>query len=204
MRNVLAIGAHPDDIELGCGGTLIKHATSGDTVTLLVVTKGEVGPGMTTARIAEQERAVAIMGAHELVWGELPDCEVGLHELSLVHIIESLIKRTRPDVIYTHSSDDSHQDHRAVALGTFGAARQCSNILTYDSPSSMHFTPNVFVDITGTLDKKIEALQCHASQVAACEMVNAERVRNGAGYRGHEARCGAAEAFSALRFVFDV
>jgi len=204
MRNVLAIGAHPDDIELGCGGTLIKHVASGDTVTMLVVTKGEVGPGLTSARISEQERAQHIIGAHELVWGDLPDCKVSLHELQLVHIIENLIKRIRPSVIYTHSQQDSHQDHRAVALGTFGAARQCSNILTYDAPSSMHFTPNVFVDVTSTLDKKIEALQCHASQVAASEMVNAERVRNTAGYRGHEARCGAAEAFASIRFVFDV
>ena len=171
---------------------------------MLVVTKGEVGPGLTSARIAEQEQAAKLMGVSHLVWGELPDCEVALHELRLVHIIEELIHEVRPNVIYTHSSDDSHQDHRAVALGTFGAARQCSNILSYDAPSSMHFSPNVFVDITSTLDKKIEALQCHASQVAASEMVNAERVRNAAGYRGHEARCGAAEAFAALRFVFDV
>ncbi len=120
MANILAIGAHPDDIELGCGGTLLQHVAAGDVVSMLVVTKGEVGPGDTALRIAEQEDACRVLGIDKLMWGSLPDCSVSLHELALVHLIESAIGETRADVIYTHSIDDSHQDHRAVALATTG------------------------------------------------------------------------------------
>ncbi|WP_409331128.1 PIG-L deacetylase family protein, partial [Trujillonella humicola] len=72
MRSVLAIGAHPDDVELGCGATLLAHAAAGDTVTVLVVTGGEAGPGEPARRL-EQEAAARMLGAR-LVWGGLHDC----------------------------------------------------------------------------------------------------------------------------------
>ena len=203
-RSVLAIGAHPDDIELGCGGTLVKHVAAGDRVAMLIVTKGEVGPGDTERRIAEQRRACAVMGVDTLVWGDLPDCQVSLHELSLVHLIEEAIRDTGADVVYTHNINDSHQDHRAVALNTMGAARQVSNVLSYDAPSSLNFAPHLYVDISDTIDKKVDALLCHASQVEASEMVSSDKVRNSAGYRGHEARVMQAEAFMAARYVMAV
>lgn len=203
-RSVLAIGAHPDDIEIGCGGTLIKHVASGDRVTMLIVTKGEVGPGATDQRIAEQEKACEIMGIESLIWGNLPDCRVSLHELALVHLIERAIKATNADTVYTHNINDSHQDHRAVALNTMGAARQVCNVLSYDAPSSLEFRPHLYVDISDAVDKKVEALLCHASQVAASEMVDSSKVRNSAGYRGHEARVMQAEAFMANRYVMPV
>jgi LmbE family N-acetylglucosaminyl deacetylase len=201
VKNVLAIGAHPDDIELGCGGTILQHVAAGDVVSMLVVTKGEVGPGNTDVRIAEQNRACAVLGVDNLIWGSLPDCSVSLHELDLVHLIESAISTTRADVVYTHSIQDSHQDHRAVALASTGAARKVQSILTYHSPSSLRFYPTVFVDVTAAMDKKIDALLCHASQVAASEMVDAHRTRAQATARGHEARCEAAEAFEPVRML---
>lgn len=203
-RSVLAIGAHPDDIELGCGGTLVKHVMAGDQVTMLIVTKGEVGPGDTAERIAEQERACQVMGVDSLVWGDLPDCQVSLHELSLVHLIEDAIGTSRADTVYTHNINDSHQDHRAVALNTMGAARQVPNVLSYDAPSSLNFAPHLYVDISEAIDKKVDALLCHASQVEASEMVDSAKVRNSAGYRGHEARVSQAEAFMAARYVMAV
>jgi LmbE family N-acetylglucosaminyl deacetylase len=203
-RHILAIGAHPDDIELGCGGALIKHVAAGDSVAMLVITRGEVGPGRTVERILEQENACRSMGVEKLIWGDLPDCRVSLHELALVHLIEKAIRETGAELIYTHSISDSHQDHRTVAVNTMGAARKCSNILSYDAPSSMQFRPTVFVDISDTLDKKVDALMCHGSQVEASEMVDAFKVRNSAGYRGHEARVGAAEAFEAMRYVMAI
>lgn len=201
MANILAIGAHPDDIELGCGGTLLQHVAAGDSVSMLVVTKGEVGPGNTALRTAEQDNACRVLGIDKLMWGSLPDCSVSLHELELVHLIEAAIAKTHADVIYTHSIHDSHQDHRAVALATTGAARKVASILTYDAPSSLRFQPTVFVDISSVIDKKVDALLCHASQVAASEMVNAHRTRAQAISRGHEARCEAAEAFEPIRML---
>lgn len=201
--DVLAIGAHPDDAELGCAGTLIKHVAAGDRVTVLVVTMGEVGPGAVREREAEQRAAAEIMGV-EVVFGRLPDCEISLHELELVHLIEDTLSTCGATAVYSHSVLDTHQDHRAVALATLGAARNCRRILCYDAPSSYSFTPTVFTDITDTLEKKVAALQCHASQVEASAMVSADLVRTSAGYRGHQARVPAAEGFVPHRLLLDI
>lgn len=200
-RRVLAIGAHPDDIEIGCGGAIARHVVDGDAVTMLVVTNGEVGPSPQD-RVHEQEAACAVLGVDRLIMGALMDGKVSLQELELVHMIEGAIELTNPDLIYTHGTQDSHQDHRAVALGTMGAARKRSSIMAYDAPSSYGFTPTVFVNISGGyIDKKVDALMCHASQVAASEMVDAHRTRSQAEANGHLARVGAAEGFVPYRLV---
>ncbi|WP_432564486.1 PIG-L deacetylase family protein [Kineococcus sp. SYSU DK003] len=202
-RSVLAVGAHPDDIEMGCGGTLARHAASGDRVTMLVITYGQAGPGDVRARMREQQDASATLGA-DLVWGHLPDGKVSNHELDLVHLIESTIREVRADVVYTHGVEDTHQDHRAVALATLGAARHCRQVLTYESPSSYGFRPHVFVDVSSALDKKADALRCHRSQVADSRMVDLDVLHHQAGYRGFQSRVGTAEAFVPHRLVLEV
>lgn len=204
-RSVLAIGAHPDDIEIGCGGTLVKHVAAGDEVTMLVVTKGEVGPGDTPLREREQMQAQSVLGAHRVIWGEgIPDCQVSLHELAVVHLIEDAIRETNASVIYTHAENDSHQDHRAVALCTMGAARKVPSIMAYGAPSVLRFTPTNFVDVADTIDKKVEALLCHQSQVESSDMVSPTRVRSSAEHYGHNCRRMFAEAFEAVRYVVEV
>ncbi|KNC19800.1 hypothetical protein AC792_03840 [Arthrobacter sp. RIT-PI-e] len=206
MTSILAIGSHPDDIELGCGGTLARHVSSGDDVHMLVITTGEAGPGEVAARVEEQVAAAEILGVprHCLFWGELPDGRVSNYELDLVHTIERVIKQTRAEVVYTHGSLDSHQDHRAVAEATWGAARHARRVLCYDSPSSHSFNPSVFVDITATLGKKHDALSAHTSQVANSSMASTSLVMTQAGYRGFQARVEAAEGFMPHRLLLDV
>jgi LmbE family N-acetylglucosaminyl deacetylase len=204
-RSVLAIGAHPDDIELGCGGTIARHVAVGDHVAMLVVTRGEVGPGEVLERVDEQRRAAEVLGVSTLVWGSgIPDCQVSLHELDLVHLIEEAIQRVGATIVYTHSPNDSHQDHRAVALCTMGAARGVSTVMSYGAPSALQFSPTAFVDISDSLDKKIDALMCHASQVQASEMVSASRVRSSAEHYGHSCRRQYAEAFEPVRQMVEV
>ena len=201
---ILAIGAHPDDIELGCGGTLIRHIGRGDDVTLLVVTDGLLGPGSTQQRREEQDQAVQVMGAQRLLWGDLPDCRVDNHRLELVHLIEDAERLYSIDRIYTHFVLDSHQDHEAVAKSTFGAARHCSQVLQYGAPSAYSFNPTLFVDIAENLEAKVAAVSCHASQVKASEMVDTERVRANARSMGHMARLGLAEGFVPYRLALDI
>jgi len=202
--NVLAIGAHPDDIELGCAGTLAKHVSSGDDVTMLVITNGEAGSGAVEGRRREQERAAEMLGVHRLIWADLPDGRVSNHELALVHVIEQTIRDYNIAVVYTHGSTDSHQDHRAIAVATWGAARHCRHVLMYDSPSSHQFTPTVFVDISDTLEKKIAALECHRSQVSSSLMADSNLVRTQAGYRGFQARVSAAEGYMVHRMLLEL
>ncbi len=204
-RRVLAIGAHPDDIELGCGGALARHIGSGDEVTMLVVTRGEQGPGETHLRESEQERAAETLGVDRLLWGEgFLDCRVSLQELELVHLIERVLNETQATIVYTHTIEDSHQDHRAVAQCTLGAARQVSTIMTYGGPSALGFSPTAYVDVSDTLEKKVDALMCHASQAAASLTISVSWVRSSAEHYGFLCRRTFAEGFGSARLVLDI
>ena len=116
-------------------------------------------------------------------------------------MIERAIVSSAADVIYTHSHGDSHQDHRAVAFGTLGAARHCPTVLCFDSPSSLAFQPTVFVNIADHLPTKVAALRCHASQVIASPMVSADRELAKATVAGHAGRVATAEAFMPVRML---
>jgi LmbE family N-acetylglucosaminyl deacetylase len=202
MRSVLAIGAHPDDIELGCGGALAAHRAAGDPVTMLVVTGGQNGPGSTAGRRAEAEAAARNLDCL-LQWGRLVDCAVTA-DAPTIALIEKAIRDVDADVIYVHAPDDSHQDHRAVTAATLSAARHGRRILHYRSPSTTRFEPTVFVDISAHLDRKIDALSCHRSQVENSAMVDPEVVAASARHFGAQARVRYAEAFMPARFVWDL
>src|ERR1041384_2133012 len=104
--NVLAIGPHPDDIELGCGGTLLAHRARGDRVAMLVMTIGERGPQDREPRVREQEIAAERIGA-DLYWGGFDDGAVPEGRESTA-LIDEIACRFGADVIYTHSPRDSH------------------------------------------------------------------------------------------------
>lgn len=201
MRRVLAIGAHPDDIELGCGATLLAHVAAGDAVTMLVLTGGEAGPGA-ARRHEEQRRAAAVLGA-SLRWGGLVDCRVTA-EAATVRLVEEAIRDTDADVVYVHAPDDSHQDHRAAAAAALSAARRLSRVLHYQSPSTLSFQPTVFVDVTAYLSGKLVALKAHESQVEMSAMVEPDAVVASARYWGAQGRLGYAEAFAPCRLVLDL
>ncbi|WP_091239120.1 PIG-L deacetylase family protein [Klenkia soli] len=201
MRNVLAIGAHPDDVELGCGATLLAHAAAGDTVTVLVLTGGEAGPG-TANRFDEQRAAAHSLGA-SLRWGGLTDCTL-TPDAATVRLIEGVIEETQADLVYVHAADDSHQDHRAAAAAARSAGRRLSRVLHYQSPSTLTFHPTVFVDVTAFITGKLAALKEHASQVELSAMVEPDAVEATARYWGSQARIGYAEPFEPTRMVFDL
>jgi LmbE family N-acetylglucosaminyl deacetylase len=202
MRSVLAVGAHPDDIELGCGGTLAAHRAAGDAVTMLVLTTGQNGQGGTRLRVEEQERAAEGLGA-VLVWGGQVDCAMAV-DPALITVIEQVIQVVGADVVYTHAPDDSHQDHRAASTATLSAARHRSAVLYYASPSTTRFEPTMFVDIGGYVEAKLEALNHHRSQVEGSAMVDPEAVAASARHYGALARIRYAEPFVPARFVWDL
>ena len=205
MRRVLAVGAHPDDIELGCGATLLAHSAAGDAVTMLVMTGGENGPGddeTIVGRRLEQEQAARTLGAR-LLWGGQVDCTV-TPDAATVAIVERALKVTEADIVYVHAPDDSHQDHRAVAAATLSAARRLSRVLHYQSPSTLTFSPTTFVDVTAYLSGKLAALGAHASQVEMSAMVEPDAVVASARHWGAQARIGYAEAFAPTRLVIDL
>ena len=202
MRSVLAVGAHPDDIELGCAGTLAAHRAAGDSVTMLVLTGAQNGPGTNADRRAEAEAAARALDCL-LVWGRLMDCAVS-SDTATIAAIENVISGVAADVVYVHAPDDSHQDHRAAAAATLSAARHSSRILHYGSPSTVRFEPSLFVDISAHLNRKLTALSCHGSQVDGSAMVDPEVVGASARHFGALARVRYAEAFAPARFVWDL
>jgi LmbE family N-acetylglucosaminyl deacetylase len=199
--NVLAIGAHPDDIELGCGAALINHRRGGHPVTLLVMTTGERGPQAARSRVQEQEDAAALLGA-DLMWGHFVDGEVPDGRQS-VEVIEAALAASGADVVYTHAPSDSHQDHRATSAATLAACRRLSTVLMYESPTSLGFSPTVFVDAHGLVEAKLNLLRAHVSQVLKNGLVDLEAVESQARYRGFQARVRNAEGFAVDRIRWE-
>jgi LmbE family N-acetylglucosaminyl deacetylase len=200
--NVLAIGAHPDDIELGCAGALARHALAGHQVTMLVMTAGRRGPGNVQMRMEEQEVAARIIGA-KLLWANFEDGEIPSGP-EAVALIDDVVRSGRIDVLYTHSANDTHQDHVATATASLAAARRLSRVLCYQGPSTTTFEPTLFVDIDETITAKLAALGAHASQVQDCQMVDLEAVDAGGRYWGHRARMKYAEPYETPRFAWDI
>lgn len=197
-RRALAVGAHPDDLELACGGTLARLAGSGHEVHVLVMSHGARG-GNGPTRAAQARTSARGLGATSVEVLDLPDTELHLSENEMADAIENAIRHHEPDVVLTHSANDHHQDHRAVHAATLRAARRHRAILCFESPSATDgFRPTVFVDIESQLATKVRAVAAHRDQRAK-PYVGAEQVRALATYRGSQARMHHAEGFEAVR-----
>ena len=204
--NILAIGSHPDDIEIGCGGTLIKYAKRGHKVFLLLITKGEKG-GDIGLRYREQLKAADIMGAVDVFWAGFKDTELLDKGNEMIHTVERYIESIKPSFIFINFYDDTHQDHRAVNRAVLSATRYVKNVLFYEVPTTNNFTPQVFVDIAESLDEKIKALEAHESQVMKTNIEDlsiVELARSSANFRGIQGRVKYAEAFCPLRLFINV
>ncbi|HUJ78849.1 MAG TPA: PIG-L deacetylase family protein [Nitrospiria bacterium] len=203
--DILAIGAHPDDIEIGCGGTLIKYAEHGHRVHLLVVTGGEQG-GDRGVRRKEQDAAARVMGARRIFWGQYEDTKVTV-DRQLIQKIERVIDEVDPLFIFVHYGDDTHQDHRHLATCTVTATRYTRNVLFYEGPTTQQFTPTVFVNIDSVLDKKLRALRAHDSQVMKTNIEGLsilDVARSSAHFRGIQGRVRNAEGFVPLRLFINI
>ncbi len=199
--NVLAIGAHPDDIELGCGGALLRHVARGDHVTMLVMTTGQRGV-TTSSRVFEQQEAARTIGA-SLRWGSFEDGSIP-RGAPAIAAIDVVVAATDAQVMYTHAPRDSHQDHRAVAVASLAAARRMSAVLYYETPSTQSFAPTVFVDVAAVLDDKLRAICAHDSQVMRNGSVELDAIEAAARFRGSQGRLRHAEAFESPRLVWDL
>lgn len=150
--NILAIGPHPDDIEIGCAGTLTKYAERGHNVFFLLITKGEMG-GEVGVRYDEQVKSAKVIGVKDIFWGGFEDTELLDRGNDIIHIVEGFIQKIRPNFIFVNFFDDTHQDHRAVNQSVLSAARYVRNVMFYEVPTTNNFIPNIFVDIGSTLEK---------------------------------------------------
>ena len=182
QKRVLAIGAHPDDVEIGCGGALAKHHADYDVLHILTLSRGAAG-GDVNVRTVEAHNAAALVGAH-LEMANLRDTRI-TDGAETISIIEAAIRELQATHVYTHSIEDTHQDHRAVHAASLVAARGVPNVYCYQSPSStVDFKPHRFVDITHFIDRKIELIGAYKSQVDRMESIQPDVILSTARYWG--------------------
>lgn len=215
---VLAIGAHPDDIEISCAGTLARCAERGDTVVVAVVCRGEMGGGsmppaeLVRIRACENQDAARLLGAESIHLG-LSDGQVQPTE-EVRHRFIDAIRRARPDVIITHYHADYGSDHN----NTLVLARDASLYATVPTIKTNHaalpripllymmeplagfgFQPQVYVDITRTFETKRRMLECHRSQLEWLSryggMDTLKYIEVVARFRGYQAQVELAEGF---------
>jgi LmbE family N-acetylglucosaminyl deacetylase len=198
--NILAIGAHPDDIELGCGGLLIKSARNGHNVFMYTLTRGSAA-GDPVQRTNEQIESAKFIGADMLWIDNFEDTKLSLN-VELINRIEHIIKRCQADVIYTHPVIDTHHDHRAVVEATLEAGRSIPNILSYEMPVTKDFKPQIYYDVSDVIDDKIELLSIFSSQRHKM-FLTSNATRGLAQYRALQSRLGptitSVESFEALK-----
>jgi len=162
-QSVLAIGAHPDDVEIGAAGTLLAHRRMGHDVSILTLSRGARG-GVKDTRASESQQAAKVIGA-TLFHEDLRDTSISEGDPT-IGVISRVVAEVRPTVIYTHSLHDVHQDHRNTHRAALVAVRGVGRVYCFQSPSvSVDFRPTRFVPIGDHLDGKLAAIHAFASQV---------------------------------------
>jgi LmbE family N-acetylglucosaminyl deacetylase len=202
-KKVVCVGAHPDDPESGCGGTLAKLAIAGHSVTIIYLTTGEAGiPNQTHAEAANIRKKEAINACHLLnaqpiFAGQIDGATIVSNET--LKQLQNLINLEQPDIVFTHWPIDTHKDHQAAALLTIQT--WVANPLKFElyffevctGEQTLVFKPTDWVDISDTQTIKKNAVYCHTSQnpagIYACGHAIMED------FRGREMGAKAAEAF---------
>jgi len=213
-RNILAIGAHADDIEIGCGGTVAMHVRKGDNVIMLIMGDpfydyydGRVLRSSKGGR-GETECGAKVLGCKKLI-------NLGFENKSIpysaesVEAINKVIDEYSIEMIYTHWYHDTHQDHMRTTQSAFSAGRYVSNILMYEPEypagrSYLGFRNQYYMDITSTFEMKMDALKCHESQVTKYGNDFLEAVEARARHRGYEIGSKYAECFEIVRLLGEV
>lgn len=170
--NVLAIGAHFDDVEIGCSGSLAKHRSMGDRVIILVITDSkyddynDVPIRSSDIALKEGKKGAEALGC-ELICSHYKTKQVQF-SYKVIEDINKVIDENEIDTVYTHWDFDVHQDHQAVGKATLCAARKINRILMYQSNLYMNtqsFNANYYVDISKFIEIKKKAILCHKSEV---------------------------------------
>jgi LmbE family N-acetylglucosaminyl deacetylase len=211
---IVVVGAHPDDPETGCGGTMTLLSAEGHEVVSAYLTRGEAGiegksyEEAAKIRTSEALEACKIMNVRPVFLKQIDgNCEITASRYTEMF---DFIKAEKPDVVITHWPVDTHRDHRICSILVFDAwLRIEKNFALYyfeveSGGQTQNFPPTNFVDITSVIDRKHEACNCHVSQnmEEVYSSFHAQMER----FRGMQANCKYAEAFikhnqSALRII---
>jgi LmbE family N-acetylglucosaminyl deacetylase len=220
--SVLVIAAHPDDEILGCGATMARHVRDGDSVHVAILAEGVTSRDSHRDREHREEelsklgdvarQANGILGVTDVDLHDFPDNRMdAVARLDVVKLVEALIERTQPHILYTHHIGDVNIDHRRIHDAVVTACRpipgnqRVDTLLFFEIASSTEwqppgsaepFIPNWFTDITETLQLKKQALEAYESEMRAWPHARSvEAVTHLAHWRGANIGVDAAEAF---------
>ena len=198
---ILVFGAHPDDIEIGMGGTIARYSKKKYDVLMVIA----VIPNKREVRWKEAEKAAKILGAKLIILDIEPNEMV--FSRKLVRRFDKVIREHSPDIVYTHWNYDSHQDHVAVANAVIASTRKnnCS-LYMYEQtiPGGIvpySFRAQLFVDISEVIDIKINSIMAHKSQVKINNEWWLHGVKGRAMYRGYQINVKYAEAFEVVKEI---
>lgn len=218
---VLAIAPHPDDETLGCGGTLLRHQAAGDRISWLIVTQADsqFAAEIRKRKEIEIEKVAKAYGFEQVQRLKLPTTKMETIPLAdLIEKFREAIAQVEPDCVYLNHSGDVHSDHRVVfsavmsVLKPFYSHRHgVRRVLSYEvlsstdaapphAPSS--FTPNVYIDVSDQIDRKIEIMALYETEAQGYPLPRApETIRALSRYRGATIGVAYAEAFMLVREV---
>jgi len=206
---ILAIGAHFDDVELGCGGALAAHAARGDEVYVFVATvsgfTNQYDQSVRSSEIAlaEAEEAMRILGVKQMFCGDFKTLQVEFVDELNIQILR-LVEQLGIDQVYTHWTGDIHHDHQAVARASLHSCRHVPRLLLYRSNwyhSTVDFRGNFYVDITENWDAKEKAIRAHKSEMNRTGAKWISFFRNEAENAGQRIGVLMAEVFEIVKFL---
>lgn len=213
FASIVVVGAHFDDIEIGCGGLLAKAIKSGSVVTAIIVGDGDYrdihGTAMRTAHQALKEngQSLSSLGVQNIVTLSFPESKIP-YDAESISAIEAILEKTNPELIITHWTHDTHQDHQNTSRATIAASRYHDSIWMWEPifPSGrspvLNFSPRIYVDISTEIDQKIRSIEFHQSQVEKFFKKGirwTDGIRSRAAFRGFESGCSFAETFEPVR-----
>jgi len=199
FKNLLFIGPHPDDVEMGCGGTMLKYHQS--TKMTYVILSPCLDEPRNKNILKEAKKAVGCLGlsTENMIIKNLSRRTFHEQRKEIRDILISAGDKYKPDMVFCPSFNDIHQDHSVAAEETLRIFRNVG-VLAYENPrSSINFKPNLYVELSEEiLENKIKAFMCYKSQ-AGKYFVKPEVIRSFARMRGTQFGVNYAEAFEVLR-----
>lgn len=210
---LLAIGAHLDDVEIACGGTLARAVAHGHEAKILVLSRSDYdnydGAVRRTGAAADIEGKLAaeVLGV-DLEVVDFPTKDIP-HDSQTVEAIEERLNDWQPNIIFTHWPFDTHQAHRNTALSTISAGRYFTSILMYEpmmpaARSYVAFRPQVYVDVSDFIQKKVDSLKCHETEYRKFGDRWIQAIESRCRLRGFEMGAEYAESFEAVRLAWNL
>jgi len=203
-KSILVFGAHPDDLEIGMGGTIAKLSAMGYEVQPIIATLPNfVKSDTKEGRKTESMLSAKVMGCEPPVFLDLSPDEM-IFGRKFITLIDSLVTKYKPDSVFTQWYGDSHQDHQTMTKSVISACRDQDNLFMYETTipggiTENSFRPQLFVDISETVDTKKNALECFESQFVRCGKIWIPAIIGRCSYRGYQINSKYAEAFEVVK-----